>query len=120
MDAADKRAMLIEATAAVLQEHTGRGCIDDAPRVILPETSQQALLRLWRQRSDRLRQVMHLHRKYRKLLVTAPVTASMTGDLRWVTLTNGLPKDVHARLQALVLLVGVSHDGTSSQNEWYG
>src|SRR5260221_12103636 len=47
MDAADERSMLIEATAAVLQEHTGRGCIYDAPRVILPETRQQALLRLW-------------------------------------------------------------------------
>jgi hypothetical protein len=101
--------MLIEATAAVLQEHTRRGCIDDVPRVILLETSQQALPRLWRQRRDCLCEVMRLNGKYRELLVTAPVTASMTGDLRWVTLPNGLPEGVNACLQALVLLVGVGH-----------
>src|SRR5712691_4140048 len=109
MDAADERSMLIEATAAVLQEHTGRGCIDDTPRVILLETRQQALLRLWRQLSDCLREVMRLDGKDRELLVTAPVTASMTGDLRWVTLPNGLPKGVNAGLQALVVFVGVGH-----------
>src|SRR3989442_14800285 len=49
MDAADERSMLVEATAAVLQEDTGRGRSDDAPRVILLETRQQALPRLWRQ-----------------------------------------------------------------------
>jgi hypothetical protein len=47
--------------------------------------------------------------KYRELLVTAPITASMTGNLRWVTLANGLPKGVHTRLQALVLLIGAGH-----------
>jgi hypothetical protein len=93
----------------VLQEHTGWGCINDAPRVILPETSHQTLLRLWCERSDRLREVMRLHGKYRKLLVTAPVTTSMTGELCWVTLTNALTKGVHTRLQVLVLLVGVGH-----------
>src|SRR5215510_4923986 len=109
MDAADERSVFIEATAAVLQEHTGRGGIDDAPRVILLETSQQALPRLWRQGSDCLREVMRLNGKYRELLVAAPVTASMTGDLRWVTLRNGLPEGVNTLLQALVLLVGVGH-----------
>src|SRR5215813_789677 len=34
MDAADERSMLIEATAAVLQEHTGCRSSNDAPRVI--------------------------------------------------------------------------------------
>ena len=75
MDAADERSMLVEATAAVLQEYTGRGCIDDTPWVILLETSQQALPRLWRQRSDCWREVMRLDGKDRELLVTAPVTA---------------------------------------------
>src|SRR5262249_26487200 len=60
MDTADERSMLVKTTAAVLQEHTGRGCIDDTPRVILLETSQQALPRLWRQRSDCLHEVMRL------------------------------------------------------------
>jgi hypothetical protein len=101
--------MLIEATAAVLQEHTGRGCLDDAPWVILLKTSQQALPCLWRQRHDCLREMLRLDGKYRELLVTAPVTASMTGDLRWVTLPDGLPKGVNARLQVLILLVGVGH-----------
>src|SRR5437867_5312417 len=50
MDAADERAMLVQATAAILQEHTGCGGIDDVPWVILLETRQQALPRLWRQR----------------------------------------------------------------------
>src|SRR5215813_13422733 len=109
MDTADERSMLVKTTAAVLQEHTGRGCIDDTPRVILLETSQQALPRLWRQRSDCLCEVMRLDGKDRELLITAPITASMTGDLRWVTLPNGLPKGVNACLQALVLLVGVGH-----------
>ena len=45
MDAADEGAILVETTAAVLQEHTGRCGIDDAPWVILLETCQQALPR---------------------------------------------------------------------------
>src|SRR5207249_959741 len=109
MDAADERAMLVQATAAVLQEHTGCGGIDDAPWVILLETRQQALPRLWSQRHNCLRQVMCLDRKYRELLIAAPVTASMTGDLRWITLTNGLPKSINACLQELVLFVGIRH-----------
>src|SRR5215813_11236205 len=60
MDAADERSMLVEATTAVFQEHTGCGCIDDAPRVLPLETSQQALPRLWRQRRDCLREVIRL------------------------------------------------------------
>src|SRR5262249_26851354 len=98
MDATDERSMLIEATAAVLQEHTGRGGINDAPWVTRRETTPRALRRLWRQCDDRQREMMRLDGKYRELLVTAPVTASMTGDLRWVTLPNGLPKGVNARL----------------------
>src|SRR4030095_8831611 len=98
MDAADERSMLIEATAALLQEHTGRGGINEAPWVILLKTSQQALPRLWRQRHDCLREMMCFDGKYRELLVTAPITASMTGNLRWVTLANGLPKGVHTHL----------------------
>src|SRR6516162_3605634 len=46
VDAADERSMLVETTASVLQEHTGRRCVDDVPRVILLETCQQALPRL--------------------------------------------------------------------------
>src|SRR5215471_13722524 len=52
---------------------------------------------------------MRLDGKHRKLLVTAPVTARMAGDLRWVLLADGLPKGVNACHQALVLLVGVRH-----------
>jgi hypothetical protein len=53
--------------------------------------------------------MMRLDGKYRELLVTAPVTASVTGELRWVTLANGLSKGIHTPLQALILLVGVGH-----------
>jgi hypothetical protein len=109
MDAADERSMVVEATAAMLQEHAGQGCIDHTPRVSLLETSQQVLPRLWGKCSDRLHKVVCFDGKHRKLLVTAPVTTSMTGDLRWVTLANGLPKGVNACHQALVLLVGVRH-----------
>jgi hypothetical protein len=38
MDTADERSVFIEATATMLQEHTGRGGIDDTPWVILLET----------------------------------------------------------------------------------
>src|SRR5437016_14668288 len=67
MDAADERSMLVEATAAVLQEYTGHGCIDNTPWVILLETSQQALPRLWRQRRDCLREVISLVGNYREV-----------------------------------------------------
>jgi hypothetical protein len=109
MDAADEGAMLVEATTAVLQEHTGRCSVNEAPWVMLLETGQQALPRLWCQRSDCLGEVMRLDRKYRELLITAPVAAGMTGELCWVTLGNGLPKGVNARLQVLVLLVSICH-----------
>jgi hypothetical protein len=107
MDAADEGASLIEATTAVLQEHTGRCGIDDTPWGMALETGQQALACLWGERRDGMGEVMRLDRKYRKLLVTAPVAAGMTGDLGWVTLPDALPKGVNARLQVLVLLVGL-------------
>src|SRR5262245_8376792 len=53
--------------------------------------------------------MMGLDGKDRKLLVAASITASLTGDLRWIALTNRLPKGINARHQALVLLVGVGH-----------
>jgi hypothetical protein len=53
--------------------------------------------------------VIRLDGKHGKLLVTAPITTSMTGDLRWVALENDLPEGVNACHQALVLLVGVRH-----------
>jgi hypothetical protein len=109
MHAADERSMLIEAAAAMLQEHAGGRRIDDPPWVSLLETRQQVLPCLWSKPSHRLREMMRLDRKYRELLVAAPITASMTGDLRWVTLLNGLPKGVHARHQTLVVLVGMRH-----------
>jgi hypothetical protein len=107
--AADERSMRIEATATVLQEHTGRGCVNDPPRVSRLETSQQVLPHLWSEINDCLREMMGLNGKDRKLLVAASVTASLTGDLRWVALTNSLPKGINARHQALVLFVGVGH-----------
>src|SRR5262245_11192965 len=80
VDAADEGAMVVEAAAAMLQEHTGRGRINYTPRVMLLKPRQQVLSSLWGQRRDCLRQVMGLDRKHRKLLVTAPVTAGMAGD----------------------------------------
>jgi len=101
--------MVVETTATVLQEHAGLGCIDYTPWVNLLETRQQVLPRLWGKRCDCLRKVMRLDGKHGELLVTAPITASMTGDLRWVALANGLPEGVNACHQAPVLLVGVRH-----------
>jgi len=109
MDAADEGSMVVEAAAAMLQEHTGQGRIDQTPRVSLLESHQQVLPYLWGKCCHSLGEVMRLDGKHRQLLVTAPVTARMAGDLRWVTLADGLPKGVNARHQALVLLVGVRH-----------
>jgi hypothetical protein len=107
VDAANEGAIRVEATAAVLQKHTGRCGIDEAPWVMLLQTGQQALSRLWCQRGDCLCEVMRLNRKYRELLVTAPIAAGMTGDLRWVALRDGLPKVVNACLQTLVLFISM-------------
>src|SRR5919202_6532213 len=73
VDAADEGPMAVEATAAVLQEHAGRGRIDHAPRVSLPEARQQALPCLQGQCCHSLCEVMRLDGKHRQLLVTAPV-----------------------------------------------
>src|SRR5262245_52486979 len=106
MDATDERSMVIEAAAAMLQEHTGPGWIDQTPRVSLLQPRQQMLTYVWGKCCHSLGEVMRLDGKHRKLLVTAPVTARMAGDLCWVTLADGLPKGINARHQALVLLVG--------------
>src|SRR5437867_3751180 len=101
--------MVVEAAAAMLQQHTRRGRLDYTPGVMLLEPRQQVLPGLWGKRRDRLRQMMSLDRKDRKLLVTAPVTACMAGDLGGITLAHSLPKGVNARHQALILLVGIRH-----------
>src|SRR5262249_26031031 len=52
VDAADERSMVVEAAAAMLQEHTGRRRLDYTPWVVLLEPRQQVLPCLWGKRRD--------------------------------------------------------------------
>jgi hypothetical protein len=40
-----------------------------------------------------------------EVLITAPITTSMTGYLPWILLANGLPKGLYPCHEVLVLLV---------------
>jgi hypothetical protein len=63
------------------------------------------LARLWLQGADRLGQMIRFNWEDGKVLITAPITTSMTGYLPWILLANGLPKGLYPCHEVLVLLV---------------